>query len=257
MAKIIKSRPEMGKWRLWKFFAKNQRIRRYLPPTSLLSTKTLRVFLQRFRTVYIKPCGGQQGKGVIKAWKKGDRYIFVKEKGRKISCASAEQMYRTIKRQSPKRNHIVQRAIRLAEVSGRPFDIRLMMMRNATGNWEYVGMMAKVAGKGSVITNLGRGRGYALEADKAIRRSVGFRGPKLKKLKHEMIRLGYRSCRRFDDYKRYWQIGLDLAVDKQGRIWMIEENTGPAHSLFAKLRDKSVYRKMKRLTAYRYRRKPS
>lgn len=245
-------RPEMGKWGLWKFFSQNDFIRSYLPPTTLLSKQSLHSYLERYKSVYIKPCGGWQGKGVIKAWKDVDRYIYTKESDNQISCASVKEMYRKIMQQSSNRKHIVQMAIDLAEISRRPFDIRLMMMRNANGKWKYMGIMAKVAGHGSVITNLARGRGYALEVETAIQRSLGFSSRKIEQLKKEMIRLGYKSCQRFDDYNRYWQIGFDMAIDKKGRIWMIEENTGPAHSLFAKLRDKSTYRKIKRMErAYR------
>ncbi len=233
----------MGKWGLWKFFSSVRSIRPFLPPTTLLTRSSLAAYLANYKAVYIKPTGGCQGRGVIRAWKTDSGYSFVRERGAPVACPSIDDLYRKIKPGG--RSYIVQKAIRLAEVAGRPFDIRLMMMRGPDGKWQYVGMVAKVAGPGSVITNLGRGKGYVTEVETALRRSLGLRPQAIEAVKQQMIRLGYDTCRRFDDYKRYWQIGLDLAVDKRGNVWMIEENTGPAHFLFAKLRDKSTYRKIR------------
>lgn len=251
MSNIKPRRPEMGKWLLWRFFASRPAIRPYLPATTIMTKSTLGSYLHKYKTVYVKPAAGQQGKGIIRAWESGDRYLFVKERGKAFSTSSLDILYRKIKPSGITSVYIVQQAIHLAEVKNRPFDIRLMMMRNASGKWEYAGMLAKVAGPDSVITNLRRGGGYVTEVETALKCSLGLSQDKIDRLKREMITLGHATCARFDDYKRYWQIGLDLAVDKNGRLWMIEENTGPAHSLFAKLKNKSMYRKIREFTALR------
>ncbi|KQX68230.1 hypothetical protein ASD40_25500 [Paenibacillus sp. Root444D2] len=39
-----------------------------------------------------------------------------------------------------------------------------------------------------------------------------------------------------------FQSGIDLAVDKEGRIWIIEVNVhNPSHGLFNKLKNKQYY----------------
>lgn len=244
-----RSKPELGKWALWKFFAAVSSIRPHLPPTAIFNKTSLSLFLAKYGSVYIKPIPGQQGKGIVKAWKKGNRYWFVKERGQAVSSPSVDDLYHKIKATGLNVSYIVQKSIDLAEIGGRPFDVRLMMMLDKPRQWKYIGMVAKVAGPSSVITNVARGRGYVLEVDEAIRRSLGANHEKIESIKKQMIQLGYKVCRRFDDYKKYWQIGLDLAVDKQGRVWVIEENTGPAHSLFYKLKDKSTFRKIKQIAA--------
>lgn len=245
----------MGKWGLWKFFAAVPAIRPYLPPTAIFTKTTLNSFLSKFGSVYIKPIPGSQGKGIIKAWKKGDRYWFVKERGKAVAAASIEDLYRKIKSVSLNVWYIVQKALHLAEIGGRPLDIRLMMMLDKTRQWKYIGMLAKVAGQDSIITNIARGKGYVLDVDTALQRSLGANREQIEAIKKQMIQLGHQVTKRFDDYKKYWQIGLDLAVDKNGKVWIIEENTGPAHSLFFKLKDKSTFRKIKEIAALYSRRK--
>lgn len=242
-------KPEMGKWGCWRFFAAEPSIRPYLPPTSILHVNSLRNFLTTHNAVYIKPSAGWGGRGIIKAWKTPTGFAFVQEVGQPIHCATVENLLQKVRQGArPGGTYLVQKAIPLAQVNGRPYDIRLMLMR-VKGQWQYVGMLAKVAGPNSVVTNIARGKGYVLDVDTALRRSLGLSHVQIEALKQEMIELGMRTVKRFDAYKRYYQIGLDLAVDQNGKLWMIEENTGPAHSLFAKLPDKTMYNRIKQVVA--------
>ncbi|WP_338130664.1 YheC/YheD family protein [Cohnella ginsengisoli] len=79
--------------------------------------------------------------------------------------------------------HVVQKAIPLAKAGGRSFDIRVMMMRHRS-RWTYIGMLAKVAGAGSVITNVRRGNGYVLSVPEALRQA----GQKSHAAKMEMLK---------------------------------------------------------------------
>ncbi|KEO84926.1 YheC/YheD family protein [Tumebacillus flagellatus] len=244
-----KRKPELGKWGCWRFFAKVPEIRKYLPSTAVLTESSLRRYLEKYGSVYVKPSAGWGGRGITKVWKRADGgYAFVVERGKAVHSDTMAQLYRKLhRRQRPGIVYIVQQGIQLAKIDGRAYDIRLMMMR-VHGRWEYVGMLAKVAGKNSVITNVARGQGYVADIDTALRKSLGLSEKKRSALKKEMIALGHRTVKRFEDWKHYSQIGLDLAVDVNGRLWMIEENTGPAHSLFAKLKDQRMYRRIKEIT---------
>jgi D-alanine-D-alanine ligase-like ATP-grasp enzyme len=66
-----------------------------------------------------------------------------------------------------------------------------------------------------------------------------------------MKELSYRICKRFDSYKFSCQIGVDFGVDQSGRIWIIEVNFDyPSHVLFAKLKDKTMYNKIRAFKLY-------
>ncbi|MGZ4135522.1 MAG: YheC/YheD family protein [Tumebacillaceae bacterium] len=247
MSENTTKKPELGKWGCWRFFHQVPAIRPYLPQTTTLSLLSLKNYLAKYQAVYVKPSAGWGGRGITKVWRTQTGYSFVQERGSAVHCATVEEVYRRLKASArPGITYIVQRGIALAEINGRPYDIRLMMMR-VHGKWEYVGMLVKVAGPNSVITNIARGKGYVVDVDTALKRSLGLGNAQIARLKQEMVALGYATCERFNDWKRYSQIGLDLAVDKNGKLWMIEENTGPAHSLFAKLKDKSIYNRIKQI----------
>jgi hypothetical protein len=197
--------------------------------------------------VYIKPDGGGRGEGVVKVWKSGRTYRYVKVRGKTRTAQSVDALSRMLGLR--RRYHIVQRAIDLARVQGRPFDIRVMMMRDTDRRWTAVGMTAKVAGSGSVITNVARGKGYVLPVETALRRSLGLTDGEIAAKKQEMVRLAAMCTSVCDRVRREWQIGYDLAVDRRGQVWFIEMNPRvPAHSLFRK--QPQVYRRIKELAAF-------
>lgn len=239
----------MAKYPYHQLFKRDSKIRPHLPEMTICKPSTMASYLHKYRSVYIKPNVGGRGEGVIKAWKESNRYAYVIEKGHPNYCSSTSELYKELNLLH-KQCYVIQRAIRLSEYRGRPYDVRLMMIRDRKRDWKYMGMLAKVAGRNSIISNVNRGGGYAVPLEKALRKS--HKGSQ-KRLENEMIRLGHRCNRMFDRLRYEWQMGYDMAIDRKGKVWLIEANPGnPSHALFAKLKNKTLYRKIKR-TASAYR----
>ncbi|OXM16384.1 YheC/YheD family protein [Paenibacillus herberti] len=237
----------MGKWQLHRFFSGDDVIRRHMPPTVEYNSASLKRFLKNYKAVYIKPNDEHQGIGIIKAWKtEQGTYTYVKVRGKPAAVLpTTDALHQKLGIQSKPR-FVVQKAIPLARTKGRPFDIRVMMMRHH-GKWTYVGMLAKVAGQNSIITNVRRGGGY-VETVSAALSSAGQQG--IAKKEAQLRELSYRICQRADRYKYSRQIGIDFGIDKKGNIWIIEVNLDyPSHALFAKLRDRKTYHKIKQIAA--------
>lgn len=242
-----------SKWSLHKFFSKSPSIRPFLPPTSLYQPTRLGPFLDKYQMVYIKPTKKHMGKGIMRVWKTETGYQFVKERGKSIQADSLGELKQKLDKQCTEKNYIIQKGIHLAQINGRPFDIRVMMMRNGAGRWQYAGMLAKVVGSGSVITNVARGRGYAVTVPHALLKAAAVEPAKIRSVVRQLIQISYRVCSHFNKYRHSSQIGVDFAVDKQGGIYIIEVNYDfPSHALFAKLKDKTQFRNIKRLS-YQYR----
>jgi hypothetical protein len=233
----VPPKPELGKYQLWRLFHQNQKIRPYLPPTALYSHRELTTFLNKYRDVYVKPSGGSMGRGIMKVWKQGQSvYVHhTTQKSRVFASLSEAEKY--IDKQRNGKHYIVQKGIPLAQVHHRPYDIRVMMQKEKPGGaWLYSGMIAKVAGAGSVVTNVALSRGSVLTVEAALRQSLGLREEKIKALVLEMQQLARRAAQHFDTYQPYREIGFDVAVDRRARLWMIEQNTGPSHPLFKRLK---------------------
>lgn len=102
--------------------------------------------MNRYQVVYIKPDRTHQGKGIMKAVKTSAGYTLVKLNGKTVRCSSLDELYAAVLKHSEYDRYIVQKAIPLAKINGRLFDIRSMMMRNTKNHWEFFGIYAKVSG---------------------------------------------------------------------------------------------------------------
>src|SRR5690606_6475257 len=80
--------------------------------------------------------------------------------------------YRFVKRRSKGHSMILQRYIHLAKTRGRPFDLRVMVQKKpGRSRWKVTGMLAKVAGRRYIVTNIRRSGGKVVSAKTALRRS--------------------------------------------------------------------------------------
>lgn len=241
----------MGKYWLLKQFYKVPAIRPYIPDAAICAPKTLQRFLEKYQMVYIKPDNGRRGHGVIRAWKTGNQYAYIVVRGNPVYCSSVSELYNRM-RLAKKKTRMIQQGIHLAKIGDRIIDIRVMMIRDTDLNWQYAGMVAKVSGEKSIISNVNLGEGYVLKVEEALRQSLGIDDEELNRIIAEMIELCHQ-CNHLYSGKGYdWRIGYDIGVDESGKIWLIEANRMPSHSLFRKLEDKTMYRKINRMWS-RYR----
>lgn len=235
-----------GKWGLHTFYSRDAHLAKLLPNTKILTRASLRELLNRFGSVYVKPNMEHMGKGIIKVWKTAGAFRIVKVKGRQQPLKTEQELVNRVMTMAQGKPHIVQQAIPLAQIKGRNYDIRVMMMRDGNDRWQYSGMLAKVAGPTSVITNVLRGGGYAVSVREALRSSLPAKINKAQ-LERDLIARSHAICRRFNRYKYSSQIGIDFGVDRNGKLWLIEVNFDfPSHELFNRLPDKTWYRLIKR-----------
>ncbi|TVX97936.1 YheC/YheD family protein [Cohnella terricola] len=240
-----------SKWEIHKLYSGHPDLKKLLPHTEILSRGTLSEFLNRYSYVYIKGKNEHTGLRMIKARKIRHGYEFVNVKGDPIYTESFEDFYEQVTEGRRSSSILVQRAIDLAKIEGRPFSTRLMLMRDRREKWQYAGMLAKVAGEHSVVTNIRRGGGYAATIEHALSKSLGYSREQIERMKEKIIDTGYRLIRYAAKrgYKTY-ETGIDIGIDKKGQIWIIEVNLAyPSYGLFNRLEDKTYYRRIKELAA--------
>lgn len=242
----MKAKPEMGKYLLWQFFQRNPVVRQYLPATTRYGATALMDYLQKYRVVYIKPVAGSRGAGILKAWKDNGKVFVKRTTYPERSFLKWEQAVQYVNSERQQKAYLVQQGIDLAKIDSRPFDIRVMMQRVKPGGpWLYSGMLAKIAGPKSVVTNLALSRGRVVEVEQALRQGLGWGDKQVQRCIREIRALSLTAANHFDTYQYYRELGFDVAVDKNGKIWMIEENTGPSHELFHHLKSNlAMYRRI-------------
>ncbi|GIO09053.1 hypothetical protein J31TS6_50810 [Brevibacillus reuszeri] len=211
-----------------------------LPNTRLFSKRSLYKFLDRYKKVIAKPASGSGGAGVILITGRRHSKYRVQRGTKSRTTHGKKETYRYL-RKKVKSSYLVQRGISLARIHGSPFDVRVMVQRKPGEAWVVTGMLAKVAGRGYIITNVKRSGGKVLPLATAIRCST-IKGTSGSAIMACLRRVALLAAHRLAGYytkQRFF--GLDMGIDSSGKVWIIEANLRPDITLFLKLADKTMY----------------
>ncbi|QWU15307.1 YheC/D like ATP-grasp [Paenibacillus sophorae] len=212
-----------SKWRKTEALLSDSRISGYIPKTMPYSNTALHSMLQRYGNVVIKPIVGGGGYGVIKVFRDGRGYGFTYMDRTRI-YRDYSSMAGALKRVRVKRSYLIQQGISLARIAGRPIDYRVKVVKNGE-HWEFRSMVGRLARPGLFVTNLCKG-GTMLTCREGLRRSL----PRIKiSAKRTEMRNLTITC--IGVLERHFpgigELGFDYAVDRSGRIWILEVNTRP------------------------------
>lgn len=239
-----KGKKSRSKWKKHRILKHEPALSSHVPSTCKFSMEHLRSMLKETRSVMVKPTKGSGGEGVMKVQKMNSGGYHIQKENRVKKFSDLKEVYRYVVKQK-KGSLIVQRYIRLARIDGRPFDFRVMIQRKSRkSKWKVTGSLAKVAGKGYVITNVRRSHGKVKSADAAIRDSDIRKKSKKAIMKNikRISKLCAKTLARY--YRSIRTVGMDIGLDRNGKVWIIEANFTPNLSLFKKLKDKSAYKKI-------------
>lgn len=220
----------LDKWETYEALVQDPLAKQYLPKTERLhSLSQLGPWLRSYQTVFIKPSHGSLGLGIVKIshLSRGFRYHRIRMTGgtRAGVCDSLTKLEKRLKSILPKRSMIIQQGLHLARYGGRPYDIRVMVQKTARGNWACTNMIARVASAGSAVSNVAEG-GTMISVGRAVRGSLRLHP----RATRRRIRRGARIIARALETNlglEFGELGVDMALDRRGRLWLIEVNAKP------------------------------
>jgi hypothetical protein len=239
---ITKSRNKLVKYRHMKSFAP---LAPYLPETNWMSQEAFWSMMTQYERAILKPAGGSRGRGVYQVTSLGNDKYEIHIENRKITKVGKDETYDYLSQCIGSESYIVQRWISRARVGGRPFDMRVIIQRKRKSQkWTVTGKIAKVVGKGYIVSNITRSKGTLLPVETAIARSP-LKSHSIRSLQSSIDQVGLLSASRlstlFPNHRIY---GLDLALDQSGHPWIIEANLFPALSHFRKLKNKKMLQRI-------------
>ncbi|ASR45245.1 YheC/YheD family protein [Paenibacillus kribbensis] len=233
----------IGKMIQYKEMRQHPVLSSHLPETKWISNaRTLRM-LDEYRTVYIKPNYGSGGTGVIRAKKLGRRYEIRCGSSRRIVRSHAVRRAIRIHRR-PHRRYLVQQGLRLAKYQGSIFDARVYMQKPES-EWVISGITGRVAAPRKVVTNYRKG-GHAAPLSKVLLKVFKHDRTKMKETLDQVIELSKMVADTIDKNHPFRELGIDLAIEKSGQIWIIEANPHPGHKLFKQLPNHKMIRNILR-----------
>ncbi|CAH0120840.1 Endospore coat-associated protein YheD [Paenibacillus sp. CECT 9249] len=239
---MTKGANKLGKYR---FMKGSPQLAPHLPATRRLTKRNFNHFLARFGSVIVKPNGGSGGAGIIRVTAAGKaRYVLHKE-NKRTTVRGKHTAYARVRKRIGLRRYIVQRRIQLATINKRPFDVRVIVQRRRNSHeWTVTGELAKVAGKGYIVTNNTRSKGRLLPIRTGIERSsLGNRS--VETMVSDLHRVALAAAARLNQYYPRKRIfGLDMGLDRNGHVWIIEANKAPSMSHFIKMKNYETYRRI-------------
>jgi hypothetical protein len=235
------------KWQLHELLSEDPWLAQHLPETALI-TKGFSVsdWVDRSGPAILKPADLSRGRGILFVLPDSTGYRLIdcrKERNDQRELSKAE-LDRFVQKSMTRRPYLCQRKLDLAVIAGAPFDIRVVMQRTPAGEWSCTGIECRVAAEGHLVTNLASG-GRALWLADALQQA--FDGRLEPESVHLQVKvLAHRFCTQLDETgARFAEFGIDLALDREGKLWFIEANVLPVFHGFRSL-DRPLYRQMLR-----------
>ncbi|MEW9671608.1 YheC/YheD family protein [Ammoniphilus sp. 3BR4] len=244
------SNGSFSKWELWMRLSPFPELRSHLPYTiPVKQVKDLDESLKKYGAVYLKPTRGTLSKGIRKVKRSRNGYLveYPNREGKKPIIKRRIGEPTEISnwlRELKSREYLIQQAINMKRYKKMPIDFRVIMQKNGRNKWQCTGTFGKFGKKGSIITNFSRS-GFVRPGIAALQLAFGMNDQEAMLKMKKLQAISFRICRIFDQYGNYGDLGIDLMIDKNGKIWILEVNTLDTYHQFPlHIDDKALYLKV-------------
>lgn len=230
-------------------------LKRYLPESHAFGGfDTLKSMASRHRIVFLKPVRGSLGKGIIRIARSetgGYACHFSEQNGtRRLSFPSLAKVYAAVSQRMGRQKYQIQQGLLLAAVDGRPIDFRALVQKGHTGDWQVTSVVGRIAGPNRFVSNLAKGGTIAPMKTAVARSNIppGRRGIAMNMLRKAALNIAKGIDSAIDAH--FGELGVDLAVDKGGRVWLLEVNSKPSKNDNTQLTEGKIRPSVKTLVLY-------
>lgn len=234
---------------------KEAAVQRYLPEShAYLGFESLRSMAEKYRTVFLKPIRGSLGKGIIRVAKSsagGFMCHYSELNGtRKVAYPSITKVYAALSSRLRSQKFQIQQGLDIASVGGRPVDFRALVQKGNNGTWEITSIVGRIAGANHFVSNLAKGGTICTMKDAVLRSNIpsGKRSAAVKELKHASLAVAKGIETSIPAH--FGELGVDLAVDRSGRVWLLEVNSKPSKNDNTQLTEGKIRPSVKKLIQY-------
>jgi hypothetical protein len=230
---VLNNIAKLAKWETINAINQNEDLSNLMPQTiQCNSTKDVEDVLKKYPSLYLKPDALSKGKGIYKITKKINNQYKVEyrtaEENHVLTLNHIEDLEQLFNRYSEKSGgYIIQEEINKALFRGNPFDLRLLFHKDYSGSWKLSGTAARIAAKGSIITSP-RSGGIVEDFSVVLKETFNEDASVKDGIYDKLVYFGREVCTSIEKvFGNCVELGLDMAVDINRRIWLIEVNGKP------------------------------
>ncbi|QNK59923.1 YheC/YheD family protein [Paenibacillus sp. PAMC21692] len=213
---------------------KDADLHRYLPESYLLRNyATFKKMCERYSHVFLKPARGSLGKGIIRvSHLEGESYqaLHAMSAGSKRAVyPTLPKLYASISAKMKTARYQIQQGLHLIEFQKRPVDFRALVQKNSAGKWIITSIVARTAGNQQFVSNLARGGSLSTVSAAVAKSNLSTSVSRLESVKR--LRLAALHIAQGIDTHipaHFGELGIDLALDTSGKVWLLEVNSKPS-----------------------------
>jgi hypothetical protein len=230
----------LNKWGIWKLFLKWEPLLPYLAETTELTELSLIPdWLKNYQSVFLKPVRGSRGLGMyrVSATSKGS---FIVEGDIKKTSMDRKELFSFLTEKMKQDDYLIQKGISLFEVNGRKVDIRVYLQRDGNRNWRAISTVPKFGAEKNVFTHIARGAEImTMDWLNQYGKSKGVQIPPTAIIEEVAIHSAEAITASFPDLAF---LGIDVALDSQGRLWVLDLNPIPTRRTLNRQQKRTKYK---------------
>lgn len=220
----------LDKWSIHEGLMQDPEIAPLLPDTSkYYNNDSLRFFLQKHSYLYLKPVHGSMGSGIIRIEKDQDYCCQYTSMNGFIThhYSTFHKLMEKIYPKLNKRQYIMQQGLHLMTINKEILDFRALVQKNQLGEWNIISIVARVSNEKNIVSNIARG-GTIHPLTDALN-SLDIPLPVVH-TRRKIRQTSLMVAKSLEQYLpgEYGELGIDLALDTKGNLWLIEVNSKPS-----------------------------
>jgi len=244
---VVFNEKYLNKTEVFQALKKDATVHDYLPESHLFKNfQMLKTMLASHPILFLKPTTGSLGIGIIRISKISNTLYQSScntlNGVRKQTFNSLQLLFSSISSKLKHQRYQLQQGLRLIEIHNRPVDFRVLVQRDRLGEWSVTSIVARIAGNNNFASNLARG-GTLSPVGEAIAKSALSSQNKLNVISN-LRRAALLIAKGIEKQipSHFAELGVDLALDNNGKIWLIEVNSKPSKDENSPLNDESKIR---------------
>ncbi|WP_102347304.1 YheC/YheD family endospore coat-associated protein [Bacillus sp. Marseille-P3661] len=220
------SYPIGNKMKVFKIISTISEFSHFLIPS--MKVKDCKQVLQQItdnQRVVMKPLKGNQGKQVFFIEKNNNLFEVIE--GENTKTLDENMFNNFIDQLINEKSFLVQPYISCKTKNGFPYDFRIHVQKNGTGQWGITLIYPRIGSKAGIISNISQG-GYIAKLESFLEKEFGIEGYDIQQ---SLEQFAIRFSEHFDKmYKKPLdELGIDIGIDENKKLWIYEVNWRPGY----------------------------